>query len=149
MKDNVKEEIEKKKEYLRGYRRHERRISRIEAELEEIKMMKLRPSMNHSGMPRGQKQYDLSDYMVKIDERENELRLAEEAEIRTYRDIMSRIEGMAEEDERDVLFYRYIKGMEFWEIAQQMDYSERQIHRKHGKALTNLILPEDVSSCHS
>ncbi len=56
----MKTENDKKKDYLRKYRRHGRKISRIESEIEEIRSMKLYPSMNNDGMPHGSNQKDLS-----------------------------------------------------------------------------------------
>ena len=44
-------ENEKKKEYLRQYRIHVRRIHRINAEIAELRSMKISPSMNNDGMP--------------------------------------------------------------------------------------------------
>ena len=68
--------------------------------------------------------------------------------IMTYQDIARRIKKLRSRNEDDVLFYRYIKGMEWYEIAEIMSYSERQIHRIHGKALDHFQLPEkDVSEC--
>jgi len=67
---------------------------------------------------------------------------------KVYQDIARRIKKLRSRNEDDVLFYRYIKGMEWYEIAETMSYSERQIHRIHGKALAHLELPEkDVSEC--
>ena len=46
------------------------------------------------------------------------------------------------EDENDVLFYRYIKGLRWWEISEKMDCSERWVHKLHGRALGHLKYPE-------
>ena len=132
-------ENEKKKRYLRGYRRHARRIKRIEAEIEEIRLMKISPSVNNDGMPHGgSKTSDLSGYAAQLDEKENELYAEGIEQVKTYRDISWKINSLENEDERDVLFYRYIKGYEFWQIAREMGYSERHIHRKHGQALAHI-----------
>lgn len=146
---NYKAENEAKKKYLRRYKKHGRKIKRIEAELEEIRSMKLYPSANNDGMPKGSNQSDLSGYIVQLDERENELYNEGVEEVKMYKEISSCISKLEEEDERDVLFYRYIKALEFWEIASEMGYSERQIHRIHSSALKNLEIPKDVSPCQS
>ena len=49
--DNIEEktvvsENDRKKEYLRSYRQHVRRIHRINAEIAELRSMKLHPSMS-------------------------------------------------------------------------------------------------------
>ena len=55
---------------------------------------------------------------------------------------------MKSQNEDDVLYYRYIKGEEWWEIADHMKYTERHIHRIHGKALAHFQMPnKDVIEC--
>jgi RNA polymerase sigma factor (sigma-70 family) len=48
------------------------------------------------------------------------------------------IEEVEDDRERLLLQYRYLDGRTFEEIAVQMNYSWRQIHRLHSRALTNL-----------
>ena len=133
--NNVKNENEQKKAYLRGYRKHGKRIKRIEAEIAEIRMY---PSMNNDGMPHGSGQGDLSGYAAELREKEDKLYYEGVEQVKTYNDISGRIRELEDEDERDVLFYRYIKGLRFWEIAQAMDYSEDWIYKLHGRALWHL-----------
>lgn len=143
----------RKKAYLHGYRPHVRRISRIESEIEELRSMKMGSAVNNDGMPRGHNQSDLSGYAADIDELERKLMAEKDQRIAAYDDITERIEHLENENEKDVLFYRYIKGMEWWEIAEKMKFSERQIFRIHGKGLAHLSIPEenskDVSECQS
>lgn len=136
--EQVKTENEQKKEYLRGYRRHGKRIKRIDAEIEEIRSMKMYPSLNNDGMPHGSGSGDLSGYAAELQEKEDELYQEGVEQVKTYNDISFRIKQLEDEDERDVLFYRYIKGMAWWEIARNMDYSESWIYELHGRALKNL-----------
>lgn len=137
--NNVKNENDRKKSYLRGYRKHGKRIKRIDAEIKEIRSMKMYPaSVNSDGMPHGSGNSDLSSYAAELQEKENELFQEGIDQVKTYNDISYRIKQLEDEDERDVLFYRYIKGMEWWEIARAMDYSERWIYELHGRALKNL-----------
>lgn len=148
--NNVKSENDRKKEYLRGYRVHVRRISRIESELAELRAMRASVSVNNDGMPHGSGQGDLSGYAAELDRLERKLKDERYDRIMEYKDIAGRIKRIKSENEKDVLFYRYIKGMDWWEIAEKMKFSERQIYRFHGKALTHLKLPEkveDVSEC--
>lgn len=137
-KEAVKKENEKKKKYLRAYRTHGRRIKRIQAEIAEIRSMKLYPSVNNDGMPHGSSQSDLSGYAAKLNEMENELYREGMDEVVAYNSIMECINSIPDNDERDVLFYRYIKGEQWWKIAELMNYSERWIYKLHGKALMNL-----------
>ncbi|HIZ75692.1 MAG TPA: hypothetical protein H9723_10725 [Candidatus Mediterraneibacter stercoravium] len=142
-------ENDRKKEYLRSYRYHVRRIHRINAEIAELREMKLHPSMKpDDGMPhcsggRG----DLSGYAAELDEMINELIEERRQRIRTYKQIVQQIKRMKSRNESDVLFYRYIKGLDWWEIAEKMGYSQRHITRIHGKALAHFELPKDVLEC--
>lgn len=136
--NNVKFENDRKKSYLRGYRMHGRRIKRIELEIDEIRNLKMYPSVNNDGMPHGSGQGDLSGYAAELHEKEEKLYQEGVEQVKAYKDISWRIQQLENEDERDVLFYRYIKGMGWWEIAESMQFSERQVFRIHGKALANL-----------
>lgn len=139
--NNVKNENLRKKRYLRGYRRHSAKIKRIESELEEIRGMKLYPSIKADGMPHGSGGVgDLSGWAAKLREKEDALYNEGIEQVKTYKDIEYRISQLEDEDERDVLFYRYIKGMEFWDIANVMGFSERQIYRLHGNALVHVSI---------
>lgn len=136
--NNTKNENDSKKEYLFGYQKSTRKISRLNAEIEEIRNMKMYPSMNNDGMPHGTGQNDLSDYVAKLTEMEEELHQESIEQVKLYENISQKIEQLEDENERDVLFYRYIKRKSWWEIAELMGYSERHITRIHGKALFHL-----------
>ncbi len=143
---------EMKKEYLREYRKHVRRLGRIEAELGELRAMKTAISVNNDGMPHGSRQSDMSGYAAELDRLERSLLEERRKRVSAYKDIVGRIKRLHSENELDVLFYRYIKGLEWWEIAEKMGYSERQIHRYHGNALAHISVPEnlkDVIECQS
>lgn len=140
-------ENDMKKEYLRRYRTHVRRIHRINAEISELRSMKLSPSLNNDGMPHGSSQSDLSGYAAELDSMVQELIDERYCRIKDYQEIVGRIKKLKSENEKDVLFYRYIRGMDWWEIAEKMKFSERQIFRIHGNALANFQIPKDVSEC--
>lgn len=148
--EEVKTLNEQKKEYLRKYQESVRRVTRIEEELKEIRAMKMSVSGgNNDGMPRGSGKGDLSAYVANLDEMERDLIEERYHRIMLYKDIARRIKRLISNKEKDVLFYRYIKGMEWYEIAEKMNFTERHIHRIHGKALLHFSIPErkDVSEC--
>lgn len=145
-------ENEKKKEYLRKYRGHVRRISRIEAELAELRTMKLSISVNNDGMPHGSGRSDMSGYAAELDRLERNLIQEQYRRKAAYIETSNQIKKLEDENERDVLFYRYIRGLNWWEIAEKMGYSERQIYRYHGQALAHFSVSEemkDVMECQS
>ena len=141
-------ENEEKKEYLREYRGHVRRIRRIEAELAELRTMKTSLAVSNDGMPHGTGQSDLSGYAAQLDQLERSLIRERYKRIVAYKQLSARIRSLTSENERDVLFYRYIKGLDWWEIAEKMNYSERWILKIHGKALAHFELPKEFIEIH-
>ena len=136
---------EEKKKYLRSYRESVRRVNRIESELQEIRSMKNGISSSYDGMPHGQGGQDLSGYIVRLDSLERELLHERYRRIAIYEKILKQINRLKDENERDVLFYRYIKGLKWYEIAEKMIYSERHVVRLHGEALCHFN--KDVIEC--
>ena len=138
-------ENDKKKEYLRSYRQHVRRIHRINAEIAELRSMKMDPGMMfNDGMPHGSGgQGDLSGYAADLDEMILKLQHERYLRIKTYQQIVRQIKKLRSENEKDILFYRYITGLDWWEIAEKMSFSERWIYQLHGRALAHFELPKE------
>lgn len=130
-------ENEKKKEFLRRYRRAVRREQEILDEIQRLRADKMFPSVCNDGMPRGSSQTDLSDYVAEIDAAIEDLKEERLEKIKIYREIEMRIRRMKNEDEQEVLRLKYIKGMNLETVAEKMDYSYRTILDIHGKALKN------------
>ena len=58
----------------------------------------------------------------------------------TKESIKRRIEAMEDEREKDLLTYRYIRGMKWEKICTEMKHSWQHIHRIHAKALKNFTM---------
>lgn len=141
-------ESEKKKRYLRGYRISIRRLKRLQSELTEVRGMKMGVSINYDGMPHGSNGMgDLSGYAADLDKLERGIQTERYRRIKNYKSIKKCIDGLEDDRESDVLFYRYIKGFEWYQVAEVMGFSERHITRLHGKALAHLDVPKDVLEC--
>lgn len=138
-----KEVNDKKKAYLWQYRDSVRRVARIEAELAELQAMKAGTAISYDGLPSGLRQSDLSDYAAELDNLERDLISERYKRINLYQDIERRIKGLKNQKESDVLFYRYIKGLDWWEVAEKMKYSERWILKIHGRGLAHLEIPKE------
>ena len=52
------------------------------------------------------------------------------------------IDNMNSRDEQLVLRYRYLEGFSWEEIAQMLCVSVRTVHRIHGSALQNFLVPD-------
>lgn len=133
-------ENEKKKEYLKGYERACRQIKRYEEKIYELRINKMCPSIIMDGMPHSQDKNDLSSYAAKRDELWNKYMKERYKRIKICKEISDKIERMEDEDEKDVLMYRYIRKMKWEDIAVKMNFSWQHLHKIHARALTNFII---------
>ncbi len=78
------------------------------------------------------------ELIAKIVDLERHLHEKLARQISLQHEIEQLVENVGDSRERLLLQYRYLDGMTFEEIAVQMHYSWRQIHRLHSRALTNL-----------
>lgn len=130
-------ENEKKKLFLKSYLRDKLAVIRIEEQLAELRASKISPSLISDGMPHGTSLSDLSDYAAKVDELERELIQKRYDRIRSFLRVQTAIEAVEDEAEKDLLTYRYLRGMKWEEIAVKMGYTWRHTIRVHGQALEN------------
>lgn len=137
VKKKEKTENEIKKEYLLGFQKISRQLARMENELAEIRLNKYCPSCISDGMPHASGCSDLSSYMAKVDELEKKILKKRYNRLQKQQEIRNRIDRMEDENEKDVLTYRYLRGMKWEDIAVKMGYSWRRIHYIHSKALEN------------
>ena len=135
-----KTENEKKKEYLKSYQDAVRREKHILQEIQLLRMDKMLPSVINDDMPHGSGCSDLSDYMVLLDEQINELKDERLEKMLLYKEIEKRIRNMDNDNEREVLRLKYLRGMTWEEVAVEMGYSWQWIHKIHSKALAHFVL---------
>lgn len=135
--DQHKEENEKKKEYLRRYHAAELAEREIREEIDDLRMNKMFPALIQDGMPHGSSCGDLSEYAAQLDGLLADLKEQMEKRISIRREITQKIEQMQDETEKMVLRLRYIHWLRWEQIADRMGYGWTQVHRIHGRALTN------------
>lgn len=135
-------ENEKKKAYLRKYLESKRAALRLEERAQALRFDKMYPSLVITNMPAAHSQKDLSDYIAAYDNLISLIARARYKRITYYTEIFKCIEEMENENERAVLTYRYLSGMEWEQIAVKMNYSYRQTLKIHGKALSNFKIRE-------
>ena len=134
----IREENEKKKEYLWKYRDALRSQLAIEEEIDQLRTDKMYPaSMQQDGMPHGSGCSDLSGYVAKLDELLRDLKDQLEKKIEIRREITQKIDAMPDETESLLLRYRYIHLLTWEQVAVKMGYSWKHIHRLHSSALQN------------
>lgn len=134
--ETVKEENEKKKEYLKQYGKALRQEKRIEEELERLKLDRMLPgALAADGLPKSSNLSDLSDYAAEVDEQERKLVEQRKKRVRIRTKIRERIEQMEDETEKDILTYHYIDLMRWKEICARTGYCWQYVHKKHSDAL--------------
>lgn len=133
-------ETEQKKEYLKEYEKAVRQMKRSEEKITEMRLSKIMPSAGNDGMPHAHNNTDLSGYAALLDEEERRYMKARYHRIKLCREITDKIERMDNEDEKDVLMYRYIRLMKWEDICVKINKSWKQTHRIHARALNNIIV---------
>ena len=141
-KDINYEENQKKKEYLRGYEKAVHQMERSALRISEIRLSKACPSVANDGMPHTHNNNDLSSYVALLEQEEKQYIKYRNQRIKKCNEITEKIEQLENEDEKDVLFYRYIQLMKWEEICNEMQCSWRKVHRIHIKALNNIVITE-------
>ena len=136
MEQAVREENNRKKEYLRKYLEAKRMQEVLEREIDELRLDRMIPgSPAQDGMPHGSGGGDLSGYVARLDELDQKLRAQMYKKIQIRAEITERIDAMENETESLLLRLRYIHGLKWEEVAVKMDYSWRAVHKIHSKAL--------------
>ncbi|MEY8324505.1 hypothetical protein AALB47_11415 [Lachnospiraceae bacterium 54-11] len=130
-------EIEKKKEYLRGYEKAVRQMERSELRIKEIRLNKMCPSVINDGMPHTSSQNDLSSYAALLEKEEKRYMKYRYQRAMKCKEITDKIEQLSNESEKDVLTYRYIRLMRWEDICVKIGHSWQHTHRIHARALKN------------
>lgn len=131
------EGTEDKKRYLRRYLDAENMIRCLEEDLERERAAFLLRSQAYDDMPHssGTNNADLSNMAAKMDEILMEIRRELDRKYAIRREIIHRLSSMQNEREECVLWYRYLMGLKWEEIAERMGYDLRFVYRIHGSAL--------------
>lgn len=139
-KQEIREHNEQVKKWLRRYGNAKREIKRYTEELNElIESQEGASAITYSDMPKGSgSQADLSDYMIRRQELQQKIWNARYRRIVVFEEMHDVIEQLPTVDERDVIFYKYIKEMDWDDIAKRIGKETRQAFRYHGNALKNL-----------
>ena len=146
------------KEYLMQIKRMEKMIDNKFSELYRLRQLVSSISISTDGelvMSSGSMD-KMGDSVSKIVDLEYSVAgtISQYTELRQK--IISQIDSLKNYEYYSVLFSRYVSNNEFWKIADEMGYSERQVFRIHGNALKEFekmfgkeYLSRDVIECHA
>lgn len=131
-------ENDKKKEYLKSYKKLCDKLKSLEDQLQSLREVEQSAKiMKLSDMPKAHKQTDLSDVMVKIEAIYTKIiRLRAEC-LDKKLEIESNIADMENGVEADILRKRYLEFKTWEQICVEIGYSWRQTHYIHSRALSN------------
>lgn len=139
---NVKDELNKIRVISRLIDSNQRQLK----ELEHLKLNIKSPII--TGMPK-QKGFTESDKLesiiVKIDKLEEDIRDNAEKMVEAKRFWLVEVNKLDHKDQL-LIKLRYFEGKTWSEVARAMNYSNRQLHRKHGEILQKMSL--NVTQCH-
>lgn len=141
--------LDSAQEAKREARRHHLRAQELSARCAVL-------SAKSSGLPRGGGKGLEMTWAALCDERDLELR-AIEVENAKYHQVERLIDTLPGRTHREVLRYRYLRGMGWARVQREMSrdglcYSDRQLFRLHGEALEELrrtlkeVMPGGVSA---
>lgn len=130
-------EAKKKKEYLKSYEKVVRQMQRSELRLQEVQLSRICPATINDGMPHAHNSNDLSSYAVLLEREKRRYFKYRYRCIKKCKEIADKIEQLQDEDEKDILMYRYIKLLRWIDISDKMKLSQQHVHKIHLRALKN------------
>lgn len=136
------------KAYLRSYIPALRYAEKCFRELDAVEDISIRsPKMD--GMPRSPGLHGLEDQVARIEAVREKAEKARAKVLAMLDDIEDRIEALENYDQKTVIKLRYIYGMEWTEIANEMSWSTRTVYNIHGRALAEMRKDERAGKSHT
>lgn len=136
-RDKLREDNERKKEYLSSFKYAEREVERLDYKIQTLRSMKMSPSVVLDDMPHSNAKKDLSDYAANLDELIREYVKERYKRIQLFKEITDQIDLLTDEPERQVLFERYIKDKKWEDVCVNLKYCWSRTHEIHSSALKN------------
>lgn len=131
------------KEYLLRYQIAYREALDADNRAQEFRLKYALPSaIQYSDMPTAHNSNrDLSDYIAQY-ERMVDIQIAKRMKCMGIEaDILVRLDRMEKQEERELLRYRYVDGLNWQQIANRMGYGLRHVYKIHGSALQHFPVP--------
>ena len=131
------EEIEQKKEYLKGYIKAKNREALIKDQIQQLRLDTMFPALQGDGMPRGSSQKVYQDYTAKIESLMEELKKEWVESVIRYERIRKAINKMNDEQEKEALTRYYLLRENNKVIQRKMGVSKAKLYRIYDSALEN------------
>ena len=128
--------MEETKKELNAYLQDKRLLKEKENELEELKTKATKITTELNDMPKGSPEIQdrMAEYASKIVDLKNEKYSQIIKMYKTKKEIEDKID-MLEQPYRNILYYKYIKGLTLTEVAYKINYEYDYTRKMHGVAL--------------
>lgn len=142
---NRKYDREVKKEWLKTYRKLLNKSNRLDITLVEYKnaLDYSRTVNDKLGLKEEILQQQVDEIKVEVDKITAEIKETNDK----LKEVLSAINQISSECKKLILVKRYIAGIKIEDIADEMNYSKRQIYRLRDEALDELVLLNDGTQC--
>lgn len=124
--------------YLNQYRIMHIEIDQITKDLQRWQDLATRISPSYSDMPHGGGSDRVQTAAVEVAELTDKLNQKLHQAIMVQENIKKLLESLDDIKLRQLMFYQYINGMRWEEIAVRMDFNYRWVLRLHRKALNQI-----------
>lgn len=134
---------QEKKRKLQGYAFLLAHQKNLELEIEELRQKYASASVNiGDGMPHSHDAGDLSDYVVKLERLMEKLNKSKADCVKAREAIENAIVGLTDPKERTLMYLRYVRCLQWDDVALELKYEIRQIFRIHGAALMHITFKD-------
>jgi hypothetical protein len=128
--------IEDRKQYLNRYKLLCSKLASLREQEETLRIELVNvKAINYTGMPKGNKHYDLSDCIVRLEELYSKIAAKQKEQLMLKVQIEDKVSEMNDGIECDLLRKRYIEFKSWEQICDEIGYSLKQTYRIHNKAL--------------
>ena len=127
------------KERLRAYRRACKECRKLNRKIKDKRESMTQPRAVRTDALPGGKGNTLEAAIEKIDTLERRLHAAESEKDKALSDVRTLIALVEDPDGRYILILRYINGVSFDDIPEQMYISDRSMWRRYNRAIDEII----------
>lgn len=132
--------IEKKKKFLKRYKRNNACIDRLKIKLKELdERIKSAKSPNYSGMPKGGVPVTVEELISDKLDLEKRIDKLKAKKSKLKNDVVEQIDNLDDTRYIDILEKFFIELMSFGEIAEELGYNERHVIRLYSEAIKELV----------
>lgn len=143
MSEISKDELERRKKFMKRYRRNAALVKRLELRVQakQNQITKVKTS-NYSAMPRGGQPVELSDLISDRDELDERVKRLKAKGRVLRQEIAEKIDELDDPRLADVLEYYCLDCMTIESIAEEMGYTSRHVYELYTNAFSYISLED-------